>query len=294
MRLTPPPRVLLVNDDGVRAQGLAAARDALIGTGFRVITVAPDGPRSGTARSASFRRPVYLTRFGGTDDDPIYAADGTPTDSVRVAILSGTAGTIDAVVSGINEGANLGDDATYSSTLGAAIEGAMLGYPAIAASQQTIDGRFRLIDLTGYDFGPGARLLAHLVRRMIAAREQLPPRSVLNLNSPGSPALGVRVAHFDERHWTPESVFSVTRESDGAAGWMLFGTHPEHDPIFRLAPQTDAWTVAQGLASVTPLNFKWGAGHRRGRLERWTRLTVEELNRELFGAVLPPQRAGVR
>jgi 5'-nucleotidase len=211
-------RVLLTNDDGVEAQGLAAAREALLHAGIEVITAAPDVPRSGTSRSASFRRPISLTRRGGTDANPIYAVNGTPTDTVRAAILSGTAGEIDAVVSGINEGINLGDDATYSSTLGAAMEGALLGYPSIAASQQTTDGRFRLIDLTGYDFETGARILARLAQIVIEDRAKIPPRSVLNLNSPGKPAKGLQLAHFDERIWGTESVYGVWYASGERSG----------------------------------------------------------------------------
>ena len=282
-QLATPVRVLLANDDGVASKGLAAARDALMAAGVTVLTVAPHQPRSGTARSASFRRPVSLERHGGSDAHPIYASDGTPTDCVRVAILSGVADRIDAVVSGINEGANLGDDATYSSTLGAAIEGALLGFPAISASQQTRDGRFRLIDLTDYDFEPGARLLARLVERLISGRAGLPPRSVLNVNFPGNPAKGIRVAHFDERQWGPGSIFSEPRASDGAAGWLVFGTHPVHDPVFSHQRGSDSWTLAQGYAAVTPLNFKWSDATGRRRLARWTRAVVGDLNRDLYG-----------
>jgi 5'-nucleotidase len=276
-------RVLLTNDDGVEAQGLAAAREALLQGGLGVITAAPDAPRSGTSRSASFRRPISLTRHGGSDANPIYAVNGTPTDTVRVAILSGTASGIHAVVSGINEGINLGDDATYSSTLGAAMEGALLGYPSIAASQQTTDGRFRLIDLTGYDFETGARILARLAQIMIEDRAMLPPRSVLNLNSPGKPAKGLQLAHFDERIWGTESIYSVPSET-GETGYLLFGTHPDNDPAFRMMPGSDAWVLAQGLASLTPINLKWSSAVGRSRLQRWTRTAVARVNEDLFGA----------
>lgn len=273
----------MANDDGVAAKGLAAARDALTASGISVVTVAPDQPRSGTARSATFRRPISMHRYGGTDENPIYAANGTPTDAVRVAILSGSIGVIDAVVSGINEGANLGDDATYSSTLGAAIEAALLGFPAIAASQQTLDGRFRLIDLTGYDFTVGARVLAYLVRQLIESRHVLPERSVLNLNAPGQPATAIKMAHFDERDWYSGIVHEVSGATAEENGWMVFGTHPEHDPVFRMHAGTDSWALAQGFASVTALNFKWGNTRALARLDGWTRRAVAAANREIFG-----------
>ncbi|MBS0366337.1 MAG: 5'/3'-nucleotidase SurE [Proteobacteria bacterium] len=278
-------RVLLANDDGVEARGLAAAREALIAAGIGVVTVAPDRPRSGTARSATFRRPVSMRPHGGTDDNPIFAATGTPTDAVRVALLSGRLGAVDAVVSGINEGANLGDDATYSSTLGAAIEGALLGYPAISASQQTVDGRFRLIDLTGYDFAVGARVLAHLVRQLIDGRHEIPGRSVLNLNAPGKPAKAVRVVHFDERDWSVGTVHEVTGPTGEESGWMIFGTHPERDPVFRMQMGTDTWALSQGYAAVTPLNFRWGNRSALGRLNQWTQRAVTAVNRDLFAHI---------
>lgn len=275
--------MLLTNDDGFEATGLAAARSALLQAGFGVVTVAPEQARSGTARSASFRHPVSIARRGGTDADPIYAVSGTPTDAVRAGLLSGKAGAIDAVISGINEGANLGDDATYSSTLGAAMEGALLGYPSIAASQQTLDGRFRLIDLTGYDFDTGARILVRLTQVMIAQRSNVPPRSVLNLNAPGAPAQGLRLAHFDERVWGPDSIYAVPSES-GGPGYLLFGTHPQHDPVFRMMPGSDAEAVAQGFASVTAINLKWSSAAARSQLKRWIRGIVTTINKDLFDA----------
>lgn len=274
-------RVLLTNDDGVQSEGMAAAREALLSAGISVITVGPDGPRSGTARSASFRKAITITRYGGDESNPIYAVDGTPTDSVRAAILSRTAEGIDAVVSGINEGANLGDDATYSSTLGAAIEGALLGYPAIAASQQARDGRFRLVDLTGYDYDTGAKALAHMTRQLIEGRAQLPLRSVLNLNAPGKPATDAHVAQFDHRRWTPESIHSV--QTEGGIGWVLFGTHPERDPVFEFTEGSDAWVLRKGGLSVTPVNFQWQDPSARRRLARFTRQAVARLNQEMFG-----------
>lgn len=272
-------RVLLTNDDGVQSGGMAAARDALIESGISVITVGPDGPRSGTARSATFRRPIVIKRFGGDDTNPIYAVDGTPTDSVRAALLSRTALGIDAVVSGINEGANLGDDATYSSTLGAAIEGALLGYPAIAASQQARDGRFRLVDLTGYDYESGARALARLTCMVIERRDRLPPRSVFNVNFPGRPASGVRLCSFDRRQWTPDSIYSTP--TDDGPGWVLFGTHPERDPVFSFDEGSDAWALRRGEISVTPLNFLWQDTRAAGRLRRMAREAISGLNAHL-------------
>ncbi|MBB4235845.1 MULTISPECIES: 5'/3'-nucleotidase SurE [Rhizobium] len=272
-------KVLLTNDDGYQSPGVAAARDALIACGLQVLTVAPDGPRSGTSRSASFRKAITMTKAGGDDVNPIYVTNGTPTDCVRVAVLSGLASEVDAVVSGINEGANLGDDATYSSTLGSAIEGALLGFPALAASQQSRDGRFRLVDLTDYDFSCGAQIMAELTRLMIRDRSKLPPRSVLNFNAPALPAGEIKIASLDRRVWDPSRIHSI--ETENGPGWLLFDTHPERDPIFEHRPGSDSWVLSQGHAALTPLNFEWTLpGARRG-FARWTRSAVAELNEAL-------------
>ena len=272
-------KVLLTNDDGYQSPGVAAARDALIANGLKVLTVAPDGPRSGTSRSASFRKPITLTKAGGDEANPIFVTNGTPTDCVRVAILSGLAAEIVAVVSGINEGANLGDDATYSSTLGSAIEGALLGFPAIAASQQSRDGRFRLVDVTDYDFEWGANVMAELTKMMIRDRSKIPPRSVLNFNAPAAAARRISVANLDRRSWDPSRIHSV--ETDNGPGWLLFGTHPDLDPVFEHRPGSDSWTLAQGDAAVTPINLEWAMPTTRARLARWTRAAALELNQSL-------------
>lgn len=269
-------KILLTNDDGYLSPGVAAARDALVAAGMSVVTVAPDGPRSGTARSASFRKPIVLNRVGGDDGNPVYSTNGTPTDCVRVAVFAGLTVDVDAVVSGINEGANLGDDATYSSTLGSAIEGAMLGFPSLAASQQSRDGRFRLVDLDGYDFEPGAALMTRLVKRMVEDRRRLPGRSVLNFNAPARPARSVVMASLDRRVWQRSKIPVV--ETDGGRGWLLFATHPEQDPVFEGSPGTDVRALSDGCASVTPMNFAWTDRHARRHLLAWTRGTIADLN----------------
>lgn len=270
-------KVLLTNDDGYQSPGVAAARDALIAGGVQVLTVAPDGPRSGTARSASFRKAITQTRVGGDDLNPIYVTNGTPTDCVRVAVLSGLASEVDAVVSGINEGANLGDDATYSSTVGSAIEGALLGFPALAASQQSRDGRFRLVDLTDYDFSHGAKIMTELTKLMVRDRSRLPARSVLNFNAPALPAREIKIASLDRRIWDPSRVHSI--ETENGPGWLLFGTHPERDPIFEHRPGSDSWVLSRGEAALTPLNFEWTLPSARSAFTRWARSAVAELNK---------------
>ena len=127
-------RVLLTNDDGISAPGLQAARRALREIdGVELDVIAPDSNRSATARSITTRSPLTVEEVEFGDGDVGYATDGTPVDCVRFAELGLVGGRPDLIVSGINHGANLGDDITYSGTVAAAFEGIVLGIPAVAA-----------------------------------------------------------------------------------------------------------------------------------------------------------------
>lgn len=274
----PRMQVLLTNDDGYKSPGMAAMRDALVATGLNVLAVAPDGPRSGTSRSASFRRPVVMTRDGGDDSNPIYRADGTPVDCVRAAILSGLAKDVGVVVSGINEGANLGDDATYSSTFGSAAEGALLGLPALSISQQSRDGRFRLVDLTDYDFDWCAQVGAEWASWMLASPP--PPRTILNVNAPGALLnRAMKMTALDHRVWDPVHYTGV--ETEAGEGWYTFLTNVDRDPVFSMRPGSDASAIAAGHVSVTPVSFDFGDVRGAGRLRRWLRTSLEVLNPRL-------------
>jgi len=271
-------QILLTNDDGYQSDGMAAMRDAMIAAGLSVLSVAPDGPRSGTSRSASFRKPVVMTRAGGDDANPVYRVDGTPVDCVRAAILSGLARDVSVVVSGINEGANLGDDATYSSTFGSAAEGALLGFPALSISQQSRDGRFRLVDLTDYDYDWCAQVGAEIAAWMIVNRP--PERSILNVNAPGIlKDRALKITAFDHRAWDPAHYEAV--ETETGEGWFTFLTNVERDPVFTMRPGSDVAAVAAGHVSVTPVSFDFGDPRAQSRLRRWTREAVMTINPRL-------------
>src|SRR4030081_3899704 len=147
-------RVLLTNDDGIEAEGIQALRTALLALpGIELAVIAPDGNRSAMARSITTRRPLWVQEVDFGDGPIGYATDGTPVDCVRLARLGLIEGFMaELVVSGINHGANLGDDITYSGTVAAALEGVVLGLPAIAVSQQS---GARALD---YRFGGGFAL----------------------------------------------------------------------------------------------------------------------------------------
>src|SRR2546421_8556960 len=117
-------KVLLTNDDGIQAQGLNAARRALLEVpGIDLTVIAPDSNRSATARSITTRVPIWVEEVTFEDGSVGYATDGTPVDCVRFAELGLVGERPDLIVSGINHGSNLGDDITYSGTVAAALEG---------------------------------------------------------------------------------------------------------------------------------------------------------------------------
>src|SRR6478736_5590869 len=192
--------VLLTNDDGIEAEGLQAMRSALVALeGVRLAVIAPDGNRSAMARSITTRRPLWVAETPFADGSVGYATDGTPVDCVRLASLGLVEGfSADLVISGINHGANLGDDITYSGTVAAALEGVVLGLPAIAVSQQSTarEMDFRLGD--EFDFA----VVAEFVDRLDEV--PLPEGTLLNVNAPGHHPDGVEVCRLGKRIYRDE------------------------------------------------------------------------------------------
>jgi 5'-nucleotidase len=244
--------VLLTNDDGIEADGLQALRRALLEvSGVRLVVIAPDGNRSAMARSITTRRPLWVEEVTFSDGTVGYATDGTPVDCVRLARL-GLVEDFEAelVVSGINHGANLGDDITYSGTVAAALEGVVLGLPAIAVSQQS---RGRSLDFRydgGFDFDVAATFVARLVERL----EDLPMPSgtLLNVNVPAGELGGIEVASLGRRIYRDElKLASEEDDSPTRKRYWIYGA----DPGYHDEPGTDLATVAEGRIAVTPIHF---------------------------------------
>jgi 5'-nucleotidase len=242
-------KVLLTNDDGIEADGLQALRRALLEIpDVELAVIAPDGNRSAMARSITTRRPLWVQEVDFGDGTRGYATDGTPVDCVRLARL----GLIDGfeaqlIVSGINHGANLGDDITYSGTVAAALEGVVLGLPAIAVSQQSAarEMDFRLGDR--FDFAEGARFVARVVEEI----DDFPmaPGTLLNVNCPAGDAGGVEVTRLGKRIYRDQ--LKLTDEQDDRRRYWIYGA----DPGFEDEQGTDLAAVAAGKIAVTPLHF---------------------------------------
>ena len=248
-------RVLLTNDDGIEADGLQTLRRALLRVpGIELVVIAPDGNRSAMARSITTMRPLWVEEIAFEDGTTGYASDGTPVDCVRLANLGLVAGfEAELIVSGINHGANLGDDITYSGTVAAALEGVILGLPAIAVSQQSSarEMDFRLSDR--FDFEEGARFVARVVEEIDDV--PLPKGTLLNVNCPAGDAAGVQVTRLGKRIYRDELTLSDPEgEHDPRRArkryWVYGRDHGFHDE-----PGTDLAAVAAGDIAVTPLHF---------------------------------------
>ncbi len=231
----PHMRILISNDDGYRAPGLRCLADAL-GTVADVTVVAPERDRSGASNSLTLDSPLRA-REG---ENGYTYVEGTPTDCVHLAITGLLDHEPDMVVSGINAGANLGDDVIYSGTVAAAMEGRFLGLPAIAVSNVSFQPRH---------FETAAQVVLALLRRLEC--EPVPAETILNVNVPDIPfdqLKGWRSTRLGNRHRSEP----VIRETD-PRGRPIYWVGPagaEQDA----GPGTDFHAVRNGYVSVTPIH----------------------------------------
>lgn len=243
-------RILLTNDDGLEAEGLQTLRRVLRDLpGVDLQTVAPDGNRSAIGRGITTRRPLVVERVPFEDGTHGFATDGTPVDCVRLASLGLIDGwTPELVVAGINHGANLGDDVTYSGTVAAAMEGLILGLPAIAVSQQSTarEMDFRM-GLT-FDFDLAARFTGRLVEEL--AHVPLPASTLLNVNVPSGEPTGVEVARLGRRIYRDQLKVDEQLGPERTQYW-IYGAEPE----FEDEPGTDLAAVHAGRLAVTPVHL---------------------------------------
>ncbi len=256
------PFILLSNDDGYLAAGLLALRDAL--TPFAEVWVlAPDRNWSAASRTRIFHKPLRVSKVQLNDGQTMRITNGAPSDCVSLALLGLAPQKPDLVVAGINAGANIGRDVTYSGTVAAAMEGAQAGIPAVAVSQ---------------DLGPeptqenppnyllAAKVAAQVVRFVMAERP-LGPGTFLNVNIPACTPSGVRITRLGTKTYRDELVQGRDpkgREYYWMAGEML--TEPPPD-----AEGTDVEAVLSGYVSITPLQLDLTAYALLGTLQAWER-----------------------
>lgn len=226
-------RVLLSNDDGVHAAGLAALAAAF--PLDEVWVVAPDREQSASSHAISLHRPLRIVQVG----ERSFSVDGTPTDAVYLALNHVMKGRRpDLVVSGVNHGPNLGNDVLYSGTVAAAMEGALLGVSAIAVS---------LAARPPHDFRHAAAFAAALAHTLAAAPAG--PPTLWNVNVPAGPVTGWRLARLGQRTYGNEV---VEKTDPRGRSYFWIGGDASHGDI----PLSDCNTVFdEGLVSVTPLHL---------------------------------------
>jgi 5'-nucleotidase len=243
-------RILITNDDGVHAEGLLALKNALDPLG-EVTVVAPDRPRSACGHSITLHEPLRLYPAALLDGSAAWVTSGTPSDCVTLGVLDVLKDAPpDLVFSGINHGPNLGWDLTYSGTVSAAMEGAILGIPAVAIS---VAWRFsRVVEeeegpAPPIDFTHAAAYAAELARYLETNR--LPDHVLLNVNVPHRPPKGVRITHQGIRRFPGK----LEKRTDpmGRAYYWLGGD----DPVDVHEEGADVTAIAEQHISVTPVQL---------------------------------------
>ena len=229
-------RILLSNDDGYFAPGLAALFEALSGLGD-IVVVAPEQNRSGASNSLTLDRPLFLKQASSD----FHFVNGTPTDCVHLAVTGMLDQLPDIIVSGINNGANMGDDTIYSGTVAAAMEGFLLGIPSIAIS---------LTSFEGSNFDAAGRVARELVERFI--RDPIKEPVLLNVNVPDIPYAelkGMEVTRLGRRH-KAEPVVKMNSPRNETVYWIgAAGAAAD------AGPGTDFNAVERGCVSITPLQI---------------------------------------
>jgi len=228
------PRILVTNDDGIYSEGIRKLAAALKPVGD-VIIVAPDREQSAASHALTLNRPLRLLQI----EEDEWIVDGTPTDCVNLGVLKLMKETRpDIVVSGINFGANLGDDVTYSGTISAAFEGALLHIPSIALS--AVVGEH-------FSFDRSAQFAAGLVRW--ALEHQRDPGVILNVNFPVAPPAGVLITKLGRRIYTEGVIERM--DPRGRAYYWIGGGAPSWHP----GEGTDFEAIQAGYISITPLHL---------------------------------------
>ena len=245
-------RILLSNDDGYQARGLRVLAENLSDLAT-VTVVAPDRNQSGVSNALTLDTPLRIEQVG----PDVYCVNGTPTDSVHVAITGLLDSEPDMVVSGINHGANLGDDVLYSGTVAAAMEGRFLGLPAVAVSL-VLDG--------SEHFTTAVEVTRALIRQMID--HPLPQDTILNVNVPDVPYAelkGISATRLGFRHKSEPVIKALD---------------PKNQPIYWVGPAgagqdagpgTDFHAIAGGYVSVTPIKTDLTDHRSLDPLNAWVR-----------------------
>ncbi|UCG10652.1 MAG: 5'/3'-nucleotidase SurE [Dehalococcoidia bacterium] len=233
-------KILVTNDDGISARGLWVLAKALSQVG-KVIVVAPDKEQSGIGTAVSLHQPIKMHRVPPVVPEvEAYAIAGTPADSVILALTRLADDRLDLVVSGINHGPNVGENVLISGTVGAALQGYLYGFPAIAISVDSLDNPY---------LDTAAELAALLARRVES--KSLPAHFFLNVNLPNvtpDRIKGIEITRLANVSHTD----LVKEENESGAGYYRLIRRKIDRPSER---GTDVWAIEQNIISITPLHI---------------------------------------
>jgi len=248
--------VLLTNDDGVNAHGLLALKQAMARIA-EVVVIAPEHNWSAAGHTKTMHKPLRVNQVTLRDGTPAYTSSGSPSDCVALGVLGLLGRTPDLVISGINNGPNLGSDLTYSGTVTAAMEGLIAGIRSMAVSLDNSEGG---------DFEFAGEIAARLAEEFTASG--LPPHILLNVNVPAIPRAevkGLRVTRLGRRIYRDALV--VRQDPYGRDYYWIGGEPPEGV----MEEGTDVWAIANGYVSVTPVHLDMTDYKTLERIRDWER-----------------------
>ncbi len=240
-------KILLTNDDGVQAEGIRVLYKEL--RRFHdVLVLAPDREQSATSHSLTLTRPLRIYKHGPS----FYSCDGTPTDSVLLAVLKIMNHKYpDMIISGINHGANMGEDIMYSGTVAAAIEGSLLGIPGMAVS---------MVDSVGADFAGAARFVRRLIK--VYPTLGIQPATILNINLPGKVTDGFKRFRFTflgSRKY--DDIIIEKTDPRGQDYYWIAGS-----PVWEKRLGSDITAIRSRMVSITPVHLNFTDGPALDRL----------------------------
>jgi 5'-nucleotidase len=250
--------ILVSNDDGVFAPGIAALAEAMLPLGT-VTVVAPKENRSAIGHRKTMHKPLRIdpVKFPVAGVQAAYATSDSPSDSVALALLGFVEKPVDLIVSGINRGANMGQDLTYSGTVSAAFEAVIWGKPAIA---------FSLVDVsTDADYSAAAAIARQVVA--LGLHRKLPALTLLNVNIPALPLdaiKGFRVVRQGLREYNDELITRI--DPYGRPYYWIGGTPPSGDME---EEGTDLWATHNGYVALTPIHMDMTNHTMLQRMESW-------------------------
>jgi len=243
--------ILLTNDDGYHATGIQTLSRHLKQSGFQVTVVAPLSERSAASHSLTLRKSIRVQKVNETD----YTVDGTPVDSVIIAVQRLLKQPIDLVISGINAGQNMGEDIHYSGTVAAAKEAAFFGYKAIAVS---------INEYSNQNFETAARWMCLMLKQNLDSILQ--KNQVLNINVPNiefNQVKGIRLTTTGHRKYY--NFIQLVEEDDKGFSYIIGGDKPVWEEI----KGTDSEAISENYVSITPLGFEMTKGDSFPVLLEW-------------------------